>query len=118
MKQRSFTPSMTSDDSDGFMNEGLGVATSSAKPMLKKPPMYRVVLLNDDYTPMDFVVGVLMAFFRMNQEKATAVMLAVHNKGKGECGIFSRDVAETKAAAVNRYSRESNHPLLCEVEKV
>ena len=74
--------------------------------------------MNDDYTPMDFVVAVLMMFFSMNQEQATQVMLAVHTQGKGVCGSFTRDVAETKAAIVNQYARDNNHPLLCEVEKV
>jgi len=91
---------------------------AEAKPELKQPPMYRVVLLNDDYTPMEFVVEVLMTFFIMNEEKATQVMLAVHQQGKGVCGIYSRDVAETKATQVNQFSRQNRHPLLCEVEKV
>ncbi|WP_415888086.1 ATP-dependent Clp protease adapter ClpS [Neptuniibacter sp. QD37_6] len=95
-----------------------GLVTEEAKPQLKKPSMYRVVLMNDDYTPMDFVVAVLMMFFNMDQEKATQVMLSVHTQGKGVCGIFTRDVADTKAAIVNQYARDNNHPLLCEVEKV
>ena len=94
------------------------LATQEAKPELKRPSMYRVVLMNDDYTPMDFVVAVLMTFFAMDEEKATQVMLSVHTQGKGVCGIYTRDVAETKAAIVNQYSRDNNHPLLCEVEKV
>ncbi|TCK09387.1 ATP-dependent Clp protease adapter ClpS [Marinobacterium mangrovicola] len=108
------------EDSDGEHYDGHGgsIATEKAKPELKKPPMYRVVLMNDDYTPMDFVVEVLMIFFNMNQEKATQVMLSVHTQGKGVCGVFTKDVAETKAAQVNQYSRENKHPLLCEVESV
>jgi ATP-dependent Clp protease adaptor protein ClpS len=94
-----------------------GVTTEEAKPEVKRPAMYRVVLLNDDYTPMDFVVQILMVFFGHDQEKATQVMLTIHTKGKGVCGVFTRDVAETKAAQVNQYARESKHPLLCEVEK-
>nr|WP_200882000.1 ATP-dependent Clp protease adapter ClpS [Nitrincola sp. A-D6] len=94
------------------------LATASVKPALKKPPMYRVVLLNDDYTPMDFVVEVLMIFFNLNQEKATQVMISVHTQGKGVCGVYTRDVAETKAAQVNQYARANKHPLLCEVEQV
>jgi len=101
-----------SDDHEG------NLAVQEAKPQLKKPPMYRVVLINDDYTPMDFVVDVLMMFFTMNEEKATQIMLAIHTQGKGVCGIFTRDVAETKAALVNQYSRDNKHPLLCEVECV
>jgi ATP-dependent Clp protease adaptor protein ClpS len=91
---------------------------AEAKPELKRPSMYRVVLLNDDYTPMEFVVQVLMTFFNLNEEKATKVMLAVHTQGKGVCGIYSRDVAETKSTQVNQFSRQNKHPLLCEVEKV
>ncbi|MGY8870760.1 MAG: ATP-dependent Clp protease adapter ClpS [Pseudomonadales bacterium] len=100
-----------------FSDDG-SLATEEAKPKLKKPPMYRVLLLNDDYTPMEFVVEVLMIFFSMTQEQATQVMLAVHNEGKGVCGAFSRDVAETKAAQVNQYSKDNKHPLLSEVEAV
>ena len=73
-------------------------------------------MLNDDYTPMEFVVEVLQMFFGMNREKATQVMLAVHATGKAVCGIFPRDIAETKAEQVNQYSRESQHPLLAAVE--
>jgi ATP-dependent Clp protease adaptor protein ClpS len=93
-----------------------GVAVQSSKPKLKQPPMYKVVLLNDDYTPMEFVVEVLEVFFGMNREKATQVMLAVHTQGKGVCGVFTRDIAETKAAQVNTYARENQHPLLAEIE--
>lgn len=87
-----------------------------ARPKVKKPPLYRVVLLNDDYTPMEFVVEVLETFFDMGREKATQIMLTVHTRGKGVCGIYTRDIAETKAAQVNQYAREHEHPLLCEVE--
>jgi len=100
------------DFSDG------NLATQEAAPKIKRPSMYRVVLLNDDYTPMEFVVDVLMMFFAMDQEKATQVMLAVHTQGKGVCGVFSKDVAETKSAQVNQYSRDNKHPLLSEVEVV
>ena len=92
------------------------LALASAKPKLKRPPLYKVVLLNDDYTPMEFVVEVLKHFFSMNREKATQVMLAVHTQGKGVCGIYTRDVAETKAELVNQAARDNGHPLLCEVE--
>lgn len=105
-------------DEEHHDDDGGQLTTAEAKPKLKRPPMYRVVLMNDDYTPMDFVVEVLMIFFGMDQEKATQVMLAVHTQGKGVCGVFTRDVAETKAAQVNQYARENKHPLLCEVESV
>ena len=93
-----------------------GIAVQEEKPILKRPPLYRVVLLNDDYTPMEFVVEVLERFFSMDREQATRVMLTVHTQGKGVCGVFSRDIAETKAAQVNQYSRQNEHPLLCEIE--
>lgn len=89
----------------------------SSRPKLKKPPMFKVLLLNDDYTPMDFVIEILQNYFYMNQEKATQVMLHVHTRGMGVCGIFTRDVAETKVAQVNEYSRLSQHPLLCSMEE-
>ena len=93
-----------------------GLVLQESKPELKRPPLFKVVLMNDDYTPMEFVVEVLETFFRMNREQATHVMLTVHTKGKGVCGIFTRDIAETKAAQVNQYARENEHPLLCEIE--
>lgn len=88
------------------------------KPKLKKPPMFKVVILNDDYTPMEFVVHVLEAIFAHNRESATRIMLNVHKSGKGVCGIYSRDIAETKVTQVNSYSRENKHPLLCDMEEV
>ncbi len=87
-----------------------------AKPKVKRPPLYKVILINDDYTPMEFVVEVLETFFKMNREQATQVMLTVHTQGKGVCGIYTRDIAETKAAQVNQYARDHQHPLLCEIE--
>ena len=92
------------------------LTVAPAKPKTKRPPLYRVVLLNDDYTPMEFVIEVLEHFFSMSREKATQVMLAVHTQGKGVCGIYTRDVAETKAELVNQAARDNGHPLLCEVE--
>lgn len=86
------------------------------KQKAKPPKRYKVVLLNDDFTPMEFVVEVLVRFFAMNEEQAVQVMLAVHQQGKGVCGIYSREVAETKAYQVNHYSRESQHPLMCQIE--
>ena len=104
-------------DDDSAHDDG-GLAVQEAKPQLKPPPMYKVVLLNDDYTPMEFVVEVLESFFNMGRERATQVMLAVHTQGKGVCGIFTRDIAETKAAQVNQYARDSQHPLLADTEAV
>lgn len=94
-----------------------GVVVEQARPKLAKPPLYKVVLMNDDYTPMEFVVEVLQLFFHMDHEKAHQVMLHVHQLGKGVCGVFTREIAETKVAQVNQVSRESKHPLLCEMEE-
>lgn len=104
-------PEQEDDDRDS------GLAVASEKPALKRPPLYKVVLLNDDYTPMEFVVEVLRSFFGMNPETATRVMLKVHTEGKGVCGVFSKDVAETKSEMVNQYSAECEQPLLCAVEE-
>ena len=107
---------MSDKDVTGSPNHDIGLAVEEASPKLKRPSMYQVVLLNDDYTPMEFVVHILQAFFSLELEQATRVMLKVHTEGKGVCGVFTRDVAETKAQQVNMYSRENEHPLLCEVE--
>lgn len=92
-----------------------GVLTQS-RPKIKRPPLYKVLLLNDDFTPMDFVVHVLQKFFRMPLEHATQVMLAVHKKGLGLCGVYTFEVAETKVRAVVAYSRQHQHPLQCTME--
>ena len=83
----------------------------TSKPEMARPPLYSVLLLNDDYTPMDFVVDVLMRFFAMNLEKATQVMLHVHTRGRGVCGVFTREVAESKVAQVNEYRKAQPAPL-------
>jgi len=93
-----------------------GLAVQEGKPKVKRPPLYSVVLLNDDYTPMEFVVHVLEYFFAIDRERSVRIMLQVHTQGKGVCGVFSREIAETKVAQVNDYSRENNHPLLCTME--
>ena len=93
-----------------------GLAVQESRPKLKKPPMYQVVLLNDDFTPMEFVVHVLEHFFAMDRPKATRIMLQVHTEGKGLCGVYVREIAETKVAQVNGYARSNNHPLLCSME--
>ena len=97
-------------------SSGDDLALEEARPDLKVPPMYKVIIHNDDYTPMEFVVQILEKFFSMNREKATQIMLHVHTRGKGVCGLFTRDVAETKVAQVNEYSRTHQHPLLCAME--
>jgi ATP-dependent Clp protease adaptor protein ClpS len=93
------------------------VLLQPARPKLKQPPLYKVILLNDDYTPMEFVVHVLEAIFNHNREEATRIMLNVHKSGKGICGIFTKDIAETKVTQVNSYARENKHPLLCDMEE-
>jgi ATP-dependent Clp protease adaptor protein ClpS len=87
-----------------------------SRPKLKKPRMFQVVLLNDDYTPMEFVVELIEQFFYKSRENATRIMLKIHTEGKGVCGVYTEDVAETKAAAVNQYAMDHEHPLLCEIE--
>ncbi|OOZ36479.1 ATP-dependent Clp protease adapter ClpS [Solemya velesiana gill symbiont] len=96
---------------------GDGLAVQEAKPKLKRPPMYKVILLNDDYTPMEFVVKVLESFFSMDREKATQIMLHVHTRGVGVCGVYTKDIAETKVSQVNDFARSNQHPLLCSMEE-
>ena len=94
-----------------------GLALQEAKPRLKKPPLYKVILINDDYTPMEFVVHILEVFFTKDRPTATRIMLEVHTRGKGVCGIYTHEIAETKVEQVNAYSRENQHPLLCTLEQ-
>lgn len=103
-----------SDDNDG--SSETGVATR-VKPKTKKPSLYRVLLLNDDFTPMEFVVHVLERFFSKTREQATRIMLHVHNHGVGECGVFTFEVAETKVTQVMDFARKHQHPLQCVMEK-
>ena len=86
------------------------------KSEVKPPPLFKVVLLNDDYTPMEFVVHILERFFGLGREKSTQIMLSVHTKGKAVCGVYTSEIAETKVAQVNDYAREHEHPLKCEME--
>ena len=101
------------DDDD---NTGTGVATKT-RTRTAKPALYKVLLLNDDYTPMEFVVLTLQRFFKMTIEDATQVMLHVHQRGVGVCGIFTYEVAETKVTQVVDFAREHQHPLQCTMEK-
>lgn len=94
-----------------------GLAVEESRPKLQPPKQYKVIVMNDDYTPMEFVVQVLMTFFAMDNAKATRVMMAVHTKGKGICGIFSHEIAETKVDQVNEFSRINQHPLMCTMEE-
>jgi ATP-dependent Clp protease adaptor protein ClpS len=101
-----------------YKDDDHGVAVQSAKPKLKKPPLYKVILLNDDFTPMAFVIDILIHFFSMSEDMATRVMLQIHTQGIGVCGTYTKDVAETKVCIVNEYSREHQHPLLCSMEEM
>ena len=101
---------------DGDDGSEVGVATKT-QAKTKKPSQYKVLLLNDDYTPMEFVVIILKRFFRMDMEQATRVMLHVHQKGVGVCGIYSYEVAETKVNQVMDFAKENQHPLQCTLEK-
>jgi ATP-dependent Clp protease adaptor protein ClpS len=90
--------------------------TELSKPELKRPPMYKVILMNDDYTPMEFVIHILENFFSLEREKATQIMLKVHTEGSAVVGIFPKDIAETKSEQVNNYSQENSHPLMSVIE--
>ncbi len=105
-------------DDPMYDNNGHLQTIERSKQQLQPPSMYKVVIINDDYTPMEFVIDVLIRFFRHNEEQATQIMLAVHKQGKGVCGIYSKDIAETKSAQVNQFSKQNKHPLLSEVEAV
>jgi ATP-dependent Clp protease adaptor protein ClpS len=102
--------------SDKLTQQNDGLVVQEARPQLKKPLLYKVILLNDDYTPMEFVVRVLERFFHKNREQATHIMLHVHQKGMGICGVFTREVAETKVRQVMLYAAENQHPLQCTME--
>ncbi len=107
---------MAEKDDDTPGTPGVGIATRT-RTKAKKPSMYKVLLLNDDYTPMEFVVMVLQRFFNMDIEQATQVMLHVHQQGVGVCGVFSYEVAETKVNQVMDAARQNQHPLQCTLEK-
>ena len=98
-------------------NDLEGSVIEKTEPKTKKPPMYKVILLNDDFTPMEFVVHVLERFFKIGREKAISIMLDVHQKGLAIVGVYSNEVAETKVSQVMEYSRKNQHPLQCTMEK-
>lgn len=104
-------------DTEDHPADGAGLTVQESKPRLKQPPRFKVLLLNDDFTPMEFVVHVLEAIFSMSREKATQVMLHVHTRGVGVCGVFTRDIAETKVAQVKEHARANQHPLMCTMEE-
>ena len=107
---------MPKKNKNEIFEQDLGVITKE-KPEVKKPNMYAVVLINDDYTPMEFVIYVLQTIFKKSYEEAKKIMLLVHNEGKGICGIYSLDIAESKANQVIEFSRVNQHPLECKVQK-
>lgn len=98
-------------------NDSHDLAVAEARPKLKKPSLFNVVLINDDYTPMEFVVEVLESVFGMARNNATRVMLEVHTKGKGLCGVYTYEIAETKVAQVSTIAQQQQHPLLCTMEE-
>ena len=116
--QAPILPRMSGDEgrSAGPGNPGTSVITK-VKPKTKRPSLYRVLILNDDYTPMEFVVHVLERFFQKDREAATRIMLHVHNHGVGECGVYTFEVAETKVSQVMDFARQNQHPLQCVMEK-
>lgn len=97
-------------------HSGDGVVAERVKPKLKKPPLYKVLLLNDDYTPMEFVVFLLRRFFNMSEDKAEQIMVHIHTKGLGVCGVFPREIAETKVRLTMDSARQNEHPLQCTME--
>lgn len=111
MEQKGRMPKLSNNDHNSDL------VKEASKSKLKRPPMYKVILNNDDYTPMDFVVEVLLKFFAMDLEKANHIMFRVHKEGKAVVGTYSSEIAETKVAQVNQYSRASQHPLLCTMEQ-
>lgn len=98
-------------------DQGHGLILEQARPKLKRPSMYRVVLLNDDYTPMEFVVQILEEIFSLDRTTATRIMLEVHTKGRGTAGVYTYEIAETRVAQVNGFARQHQHPLLCTMEE-
>jgi len=103
-----------SDFPEPIHNDDLALET--ARPKLKRPPLYRVVLINDDYTTMEFVISVLRTIFHHSEEKAAQIMMHVHQKGAGICGIYTREIAESKVEQVIQYAQQNQHPLQCMME--
>ena len=108
---------LITNHSDEDNDHDSGLVVQESRPEVSEPKRYMVILVNDDFTPMEFVVEILRLFFNLDEETATRIMLNVHTKGKGVCGIFSKDIAETKVVMVNEFARENEHPLLCTMEQ-
>jgi len=117
MKQTLRILNQDEDPFDDDNDHDSGLMVQEARPKVAEPKRYKVILVNDDFTPMEFVVHILTIYFNLSEEQATRVMLAVHTKGKGICGVFPKDVAETKVVQVNEFARENQHPLLCTMEQ-
>jgi ATP-dependent Clp protease adaptor protein ClpS len=103
--------------SDPREKQDQGTALEEARPEVRRPPLFRVVMLNDDFTPMEFVVEVLERFFGLDRTRATRIMLEVHTRGRGVCGVFPYDIAETRVVQVTDYARQHQHPLMCTMEE-
>jgi ATP-dependent Clp protease adaptor protein ClpS len=112
-----FAPRMNDEDRADGRDDPAGSVITKVKPRTKRPNLYRVLILNDDYTPMEFVVHVLEKFFQKDIEAATQIMLHVHHHGIGECGVFTYEIAETKVTQVMDFARKHQHPLQCVMEK-
>ena len=110
-------PMVIKNHSEEENDHDTGLVVQESRPDVEEPKRYRVILVNDDFTPMEFVVEILRIFFNLGEEEATRIMLNVHTKGKGVCGVFSKDIAETKVVMVNEFAREHEHPLLCTMEQ-
>ena len=105
------------NQTEGDSDQDSGLMVQESRPEVAEPKRYMVILVNDDFTPMEFVVLILKEFFNLDEEAATRIMLNVHTKGKGVCGVYSKDIAETKVVMVNEFARENEHPLLCTMEQ-
>jgi ATP-dependent Clp protease adaptor protein ClpS len=108
---------MSDEQRKHLRDDDSGLVLEEARPRLKRPPLYRVILLNDAYTPMEFVVQVLQKVFGLDRNTATRIMLEVHTKGKGICGVYTYEIAETKVAQVTSLAQQHQHPLLCTMEE-
>ena len=109
---------MSSDDDDKNSNKkSINITITAERPKTKRPPLYKVIMLNDDFTPMEFVVHVLQSYFRKSEEEATQIMLHVHQRGVGVCGVYTYEVAETKASQVMDLAQKNQHPLQLQLEK-
>ena len=117
LKRHMYNGILIKNHSDEENDHESGLVVQESRPEVSEPKRYMVILVNDDFTPMEFVVEVLLEFFNLDEETATRIMLNVHTKGKGVCGVFSKDIAETKVVMVNEFARENEHPLLCTMEQ-